>query len=63
MKVAPCMNCQERYQNCHSECEKYLSMREKIDKRNKIIQENKYKEFDIRRFVEESKIKTIKRKK
>ena len=27
----PCMNCAERHEACHSECEKYAAYREKID--------------------------------
>jgi len=41
---APCLNCIDRKQACHSSCEKYLQYRKAKDEENQKIQEDKYKE-------------------
>lgn len=32
MKYDSCLNCKERYQGCHSKCDKYKKYKEEIEK-------------------------------
>lgn len=36
MKKAPCKDCPDRHQGCHSECEKYLEFRKERDELNEL---------------------------
>lgn len=50
--ASPCMGCENRHFKCHSECEKYLSYRAKLDAlrcniQAEIAKENKAEEHFI----------------
>ena len=36
MKKAPCKDCPDRHQGCHSECEKYIAFRKERDELNEL---------------------------
>lgn len=41
--LSPCMNCKNRKLKCHSNCNKYLLYKEKLNNKNKIIKKKKEK--------------------
>ena len=40
---APCKGCTDRYEKCHSSCEKYQEFRRKQDIYNKVVRKEKTK--------------------
>lgn len=42
----PCLDCDERYIGCHSDCPKYLEYRKKLDEENKKIFDAKSKQYN-----------------
>ena len=40
----PCRDCQDRTQNCHSECERYNQYRDKLDRYNDL--RNKHQQVE-----------------
>ena len=46
MPKAPCLYCQNRKLNCHSECTKYIKFRKSKDEINQKIQDGKKLNFN-----------------
>lgn len=45
--LSPCMNCKNRKLKCHSNCNKYLLYKEKLNNKNKLIKKKK-EEINLR---------------
>lgn len=46
-----CHNCEERHQNCHSDCDEYKSFRASKDAENAKIREEKHREELVTAYV------------
>lgn len=42
---SPCRDCEERRENCHSECEKYIEYTEERKQYNEFVKQNRIKEY------------------
>lgn len=42
LKKPPCLDCTERHQSCHSQCERYLTYVKEKDAQKKNIEKQKY---------------------
>ena len=45
---APCFNCEDRHQGCHSNCESYINWKRETDKRNDYIKSERKKAAKIK---------------
>lgn len=55
---APCKNCEQRHESCHSDCDKYKAYRDGIKER----QEEEKKQKEVDRFASDRKRRTEKYK-
>lgn len=54
----PCMNCEERKMNCHSNCEKYKAFKDGLEKRR--IERNRQNEIDnVIRDLRDKRLRSI----
>lgn len=43
-KIKPCLGCEKRHVNCHSDCPDYKEYRDEMDERNETIRKKKAEE-------------------
>lgn len=55
---APCKECEERQVGCHSTCELYKEFRQKLDERNRKIEDGKRKRDDVESVLDRHIVKS-----